>query len=70
MGRTDQLNEKMMANSDPWDWTRFRNDSWGKDLPGRLADNDRYTFYVRGKWEGLTGRMIVGVSFSAFGKLD
>ena len=59
VGRTDQLYEKMNANADPWDWPRFRQDSFGKELPKYLADDSRYTFYVRGKWEGLTGRMIV-----------
>lgn len=63
VGRTDQLYEKMNANADPWDWTRFRNDSWGNYLPQSLADDSRYTFYVRGKWEGLTGRMIVSTLY-------
>jgi hypothetical protein len=60
MGRTDQLLEKMNANADPWDWVRFRNDgsNW-RSFVDDLANSDRYTFYVRGKWEGLTGRMIV-----------
>lgn len=62
MGRADQLLEKMNANAEPWDWTRFRNDGW-RWLVDSLADSNRYTFYVRGKWEGLTGRMIVSHGF-------
>lgn len=66
MGRTDQLQEKMMANADPWDWARFRNDAsnW-RGYVDALANDDRYTFYVRGKWEGLTRRMIVSDPLSS-----
>lgn len=61
MGRTDQLYEKMMHNTDPWDWPRFRKDSWGNRLPKYLSRDDRYTFYICGRREGLTGRIVVSI---------
>ncbi|KAF2724281.1 hypothetical protein K431DRAFT_282125 [Polychaeton citri CBS 116435] len=58
MGRVDQIYQNMNANADPWDWSRFQRDG-NAVYANWLGDENHYTFFVRGKWEGLTGKLVI-----------
>ncbi|TGO42495.1 hypothetical protein BHYA_0008g00860 [Botrytis hyacinthi] len=57
--RTDEIRDDALANADPWEWTlamqRYEIGSYLNDLT--TASN--YEVYVKGKWEGITGKYAV-----------
>ena len=62
LGRTDQIRDSANRNAGAWDWARFKRDSPGAQwYLDTLAQPEQYTVYVKGKWEGLTGKMVVSI---------
>ncbi|KAJ0382692.1 hypothetical protein COL922a_012027 [Colletotrichum nupharicola] len=52
----DELRKEADDNLGPWDWHRFTQEH--QDDLNDLADDSKYTFYVRGKWEGITSKRV------------
>ncbi|THV44702.1 hypothetical protein BGAL_0592g00040 [Botrytis galanthina] len=58
--RTDEIRDDAVANADPWEWklAMERGYSLGYYLDD-LTTASNYEVYVKGKWEGITGKYAV-----------
>lgn len=58
--RCDEIRADARANADPWYWKlATQRKAWLSDILDRLSDPTRYEVYVKGKWEGITGKYSV-----------
>ncbi|TGO45863.1 hypothetical protein BCON_0360g00070 [Botryotinia convoluta] len=56
---TDKIRDDALANTDPWEWTlAMQRTSVGYYL-NNLTQASNYEVYVKGKWEGITGKYAV-----------
>ncbi|KAK2751652.1 hypothetical protein CKAH01_17842 [Colletotrichum kahawae] len=60
----DELRKEAEDDFGPWDWHRFTQQSGDNNQQHQkylndLANGDKYTFYVRGKWEGITSKRVI-----------
>ncbi|KAG8630136.1 hypothetical protein KVT40_001755 [Elsinoe batatas] len=59
--RLDRIKETAERNQGDWDWPRFvkeqpsKSDYWFK----QLGNSGNYELYVKGRWEGITGKRII-----------
>ncbi|KAF7901924.1 uncharacterized protein EAF01_007222 [Botrytis porri] len=57
--RTDEIRDDALANADPWEWTlAMQRTALGYYLD-ELTEASKYEVYVKGKWEGITGKYAV-----------
>jgi len=58
--RCDEIREDARANADPWEWTLcMQRVPWLQTTLDTLADPTKYEVFVKGKWEGITGKYAV-----------
>jgi hypothetical protein len=76
--RLDRLREDAERNADPWRWKDFRaaqlssdpkSPFFGQEFLDFFAEPELYTFYVRGRWEGITGKRVVSTSLGGIGSV-
>ncbi|KAF4548172.1 Hypothetical protein D9617_31g064080 [Elsinoe fawcettii] len=69
--RLDRIRETAERNAGDWDWPRFMQDpnfrdSWFKTLSNPAT----YEIYVKGRWEGVTGKRVITTVTSSNTKYD
>ena len=58
--RCDEIRADARANKDPWYWsTAMQRNPWLSTILDDLANPLAYEVYVKGKWEGITGKYSV-----------
>lgn len=58
--RCDEIRADARADADPWCWKlAMQRNSWLGTILDELADPKPYEVYVKGKWEGITGKYAV-----------
>jgi hypothetical protein len=58
--RCDEIRDDARSNADPWEWTLcMQRKSWCGAALDDLARTSPYEVYVKGKWEGITGKYAV-----------
>ncbi|KAF7948284.1 uncharacterized protein EAE97_003695 [Botrytis byssoidea] len=58
--RTDEIRDDALANADPWEWKlAMERSSYLVNYLDNLTTASQYEFYVKGKWEGITGKYAV-----------
>ncbi|TGO11294.1 hypothetical protein BTUL_0113g00240 [Botrytis tulipae] len=58
--RTDEIRDDALANADPWEWKlAMERSSYLGNYLDNLTTASQYEVYVKGKWEGITGKYAV-----------
>ncbi|QSZ35436.1 hypothetical protein DSL72_008306 [Monilinia vaccinii-corymbosi] len=58
--RTDEIRDDALSNADPWEWTlAMQRNPWIRSTLDRLTEASNYEVFVKGKWEGITGKYAV-----------
>lgn len=58
--RCDEIRADARADADPWHWKlAMQRNSYLSTILDNLANPDSYEVYVKGKWEGITGKYSV-----------
>ncbi len=58
--RVDEIRDDARANADPWEWALvLQRNPWLQQSLDNLANSSGYEVYVKGRWEGVTGKYAV-----------